>query len=127
MMPDLQEPTPTASPAPELDTEIASSLATVWARYAGARPAASEMEFDGSVVRWVIAGGTAAFAEGMAAESEEGASPRPERTVSGYKRDTAAAVAKVTHRRVVAVISKHDKKTGVARETFILESPRKRY
>jgi len=126
-MPDDQESIPAAIAAPELDTEIASSLASVWARYVGARPATSEMEFDGSVVRWVIADGTAAFAAGMAAEPEDGAPPRRERTMTGYKRDAAAAVAKATHRRVVAVISKHDKKTGVAKETFILETPRKKY
>ena len=126
-MPDQEESTATATVVAALDTEIASSLASVWARYVGARPADSEMEFDGKVVRWVIADGTAAFAEGMAAEAEEGAPPRPERTMTGYKRDTAAAVAKATHRRVVAVISKHDKKTDIVRETFILDSPRKKY
>ena len=126
-MPDQQESVAPEATVPALDAEIASSLASVWARYVGARPADSEMEFDGKVVRWVITDGTAAFAEGMAAEPEDGSPPRPERTMTGYKRDTAAAVAKATHRRVVAVISKHDKKTGVAKETFILESPRKKY
>ena len=78
-------------------------------------------------MRWVLAQGTSEFEQGMAAEAREGEAPLPERTMYGYKRDTSAAVAKVTGRRVMAMISKHDAKTGVATETFILETPPSRY
>jgi uncharacterized protein YbcI len=105
----------------DLSTTIGSSLASVWARYVGARPAQAEMQLKGSVVRWVLTDGTSQFEQGMAAEPVDG-SPAKERTLSGYKRETSAVVAKATSRRVVAMISNHDSKTGVATETFILET-----
>jgi hypothetical protein len=46
--------------------------------------------------------------------------------MAGYKRDTSAVVARITHSRVAAMISKHDTKTGVATEVFVLDrGPRK--
>lgn len=119
-MPDQQEAPP--APPPTLSTEIGSSLASVWARYVGARPAGAETEVDGNVVRWTLAGGTGEFDASMAADDEEDAERSgPRRTVTGYKRELTAAVARTTHRRVTAVISKQDAKTGAATETFILE------
>ena len=76
-------------------------------------------------MRWRLAEGTREFEEGMSVAADEDGSPRPERTVAGYKRETAAAVAKVTQRRVMAMMSDHDAKTGIATETFILEDFRK--
>jgi hypothetical protein len=124
-MPDQENLAPAVATVPELSAEVGSSLASVWARYVGARPSKAETQLDGSVVRWLLAEGTREFEEGMSVASEEDGSPRPERTMAGYKRETAAAVAKVTHRRVVAMMSDHDSKTGIATETFILEGPRK--
>ena len=120
-MSDHQGIDPYVESAPDLSATIGSSLASVWARYVGARPAQAETQLKGSVVRWVLADGTSQFEQGMAAQPEDG-TPAPDRTMSGYKRETAAAVAKATSRRVVAMISKHDTKTGVATETFILET-----
>ena len=110
-----------------LSTKVGASLASVWARYFGARPSEAETTLDANAVRWVLAQGTSEFEQGMAAEAAEGEPPLPERTMYGYKRDTSAAVAKATGRRVMAMISKHNAKTGVATETFILETPPKRY
>jgi hypothetical protein len=118
-----QDAEPSVEPASDLSTEIGSSLASVWARYFGARPSKAETEFDGKVVRWVLADGTNEFEHGMSAQAADGEA----RTVWGYKRDTSAAVTKITHRRVMAMISKHDEKTGVATEIFILERPVIRY
>ena len=126
-MPDQQDVESLSPQAAALSTEIGASLASVWARYFGARPAEAETRFDAGVVHWVLAQGTREFKQGMAAEAAEGEAPLPVRTMNGYKRDTSAAVAKVTGRRVMAMISKHNAKTGVATETFILETPPKKY
>lgn len=126
-MPDHTD-VPSAEDAPsDLSTEIGNSLASVWARYVGARPSNAETQLDGGVVRWVLADGTSEFAEGISVEGEDGEELTPKRKMSRYKRDTSAAVAKITHRKVVAMISKHDAKTGIARETFILEVAPKKY
>ncbi|HYU61876.1 MAG TPA: hypothetical protein VEK39_14050 [Solirubrobacterales bacterium] len=125
-MPDQQDVEPGVETS-DLSTEIGASLASVWARYFGARPSKAETEYEGKVVRWVLADGTSEFDQGMAAEAEAGDAPLPVRTLPGYKRDTSAAVAKTTHRRVMAMISDHDAKTGIATETFILESPLRKY
>jgi uncharacterized protein YbcI len=126
-MPDQQEVEVLSPQASALSTEIGASLASVWARYFGSRPSEAETKLDTDVVRWVLAQGTSEFKQGMAAEAAEGEAPLPERTMHGYKRDTSAAVAKVTGRKVMAMISKHNAKTGVATETFILETRPIRY
>jgi uncharacterized protein YbcI len=126
-MPDQQDAQATIDAPTALSAEIGSSLATVWARYVGARPTNAESEVDSGVVRWVLTGGTSEFEKGMSADSEGDEILGPKRTMAGYKRETAAAVAKVTHRRVVAMISKHDTKTGTATEVFILEPGVKKY
>lgn len=126
-MADQQDAQVAVEPANELSTQIGASLASVWARYVGARPDKAETELDGNVVRWTVAGGTTEFETGMAAETDDDDAPLPERTLSGFKRDTSAAVAKLTHHKVMAMISKHDNKTGIATETFILEQRPKKY
>lgn len=113
--------------APDLSTEIGGALSSVWARYVGARPSSSEVNLDDGVVRWILPGGTGAFEKGMAAGDSEREPGDPVRTVASYERDTSAVVAKATHRRVRARMSKHDKKTGIATETFVLEATTKKY
>jgi len=121
-LPDQEE----AVRTPDLSSEIGSSLASVWARYVGARPTNAEIHLDGSAVRWTIVDGAREFEEGMNAVSDDPEKPRPVRTVASYRRETSAAVAKATHRGVTARISKEDKKTGTTTETFILEPKRVR-
>lgn len=111
----------------DLSDEVGSALASVWARYVGARPSKAEIQLEGNVVIWVLTDGTSEFDEGMSVAVEEDESSAPERTLTGYKRDTAAAVAKATRRRVMAMISDHDAETGIAKETFILDTARQRY
>ena len=109
---------------PDLSSEIASSLASVWARYTGARPTGCEVEIDEGVVRWRLPEGLSDLRTGLDAPLEGDAAPR---TMTGYRRATSAAVSKVTHRRVSAHISKEDKQTGAGTETFILEAITKKY
>jgi hypothetical protein len=128
-MPDQEETTSVSeSPlASDLSVELGATLSSVWARYVGARPSESEVDVNGGVIRWTLPGGTSEFEKGMAAREEEREAGQPERTVAGYERETSSAVAKATRRRVRARMSKHDQKTGVATETFILESALKKY
>jgi len=121
-MPDSQ-----IQAAPELSTEIRASLSSIWARYVGARPTSSELALDGGVVRWTLPDGTGEFERGKAAVDSAREPGDPARTVAAYERDLASAVAKATGRRVKARMSKHDQKTGVATETFILETAPKKY
>jgi hypothetical protein len=116
-MPDQQIETPRN----DLSREIGSSLASVWARYAGARPSGAKVEYDGRVVRWTLPSGNGELESGLSADVEAAEGDGPALTETGYRRETSAAVSEATHRRVRARISKQDKKTGVATETFILE------
>lgn len=116
--------TEAATGSHDLSDELASSLASVWARFAGARPVGCEVDFDGRVVRWTHPDGL----EGLTKAIEDIAEPAdPPLTMTGYRRATSSAVAKVTHRRVSARMSKEDKATGAATETFILEALSRRY
>jgi uncharacterized protein YbcI len=112
-----------ASTPNDLSNEIGASLASVWARYAGSRPKSAETALEGNSVHWTLAGGAGEIEKGLAAaESDE---TGPTRTQRGYRRELKAALERVTHRHVNAVISKADAETGVASEVFILE-PRHR-
>lgn len=126
-MPDQQDAEVSTEPVNDLSAQIGTSLASVWARYVGARPDKAETELDGTVVRWKVTDGVEEFDKGMSAEADDDGKPIAPRTMPGFKRDTSAAVAKTTKRKVMAMISKHDGKTGLATETFILEQAPKRY
>jgi uncharacterized protein YbcI len=109
-----------------VSAEIGSSLCSVWARYVGARPSESETQVESGVVRWVLPNGTSEFEEAMSADRDAEAPDKPRRTMAGYKRETSAVVARITRSRVAAMISKHDAKTGIATEVFVLDrGPRK--
>jgi hypothetical protein len=82
---------------------------------------------ESDVVRWVLPNGTSEFEDGMTVDDDGEAPEQPRRTMAGYKRETAAVVAKITHARVAAMISKHDAKTGIATEIFVLDPGPRRY
>lgn len=124
-MPDQNASPATETPAANtVSDELASSLCSVWARYAGARPTDTALEFDGHVIRWNLPQGLTAVNAGVDASGEgEG----PDLTMTGYRRAASSAVAKVTHRKVSAHMSKLNKETGATTETFILEAITKKY
>ena len=132
-MPDqaVQDPTNGSDQAEQqpasLATEIARALASVRARYVGEHPSSSEVDLEGGVVRWAHACGAGELDEGLAEGNSDREPGTPARTVAGYERETSAAVARATHRRVSARMSRHDEKTGIATETFVLENLTKRY
>jgi len=122
-MPDLQESTK----APDLGVEIGRSLASVWARYAGARPGEATTEIDTDVVRWIMPDAAGELKKGMSEVAEAAEPPAQGKrapTVAGYEREISSVVARATHRRVVALIRKDNAKTGVASQVFILERVR---
>ncbi len=115
------------SPHAALTDELSSSLSSVWARYAGSRPTDARVVVDSDVVRWTLPGGKAELETGMTAANEARDPGQPARTVRSYERETSAAVSRTTRCAVRARISKLDKATGAATETFILEAPTRKY
>jgi len=118
-----------APPSPQdlLSQELNTSLSSVWARYTGSRPTDASVAIDGSFVRWTLPDGTAELEARMTAVNEEREPGQPTRTRHGYERETSAVVSKATRRLVRARISKQDKSTGVAIESFVLEAPSRKY
>lgn len=113
-------------PVPTLSAEVGASLASVWAKYAGARPVGAETAIDGNVVNWTLSEDTGEI-EALIAEGDDGTEQSgPKITSAGFKRALGVAVSRTTHRRVTAQISKQDPNTGAATETFILEAPHRK-
>lgn len=125
----MSDQPPAMSAASELSAEIESGLASVWARHSGGgRPSGANVVLEAGVVRWTLPEGNSDLDEGLAAgaEADETESRKPQRTAGSYKRETSAVVARAMGRKVTARVSKQDKKTGIATESFILEPSRVR-
>jgi len=107
-----------------LPAEISSSLAIVWKRFSGSRPADVATVVDGTRVACVMRDSVGEFNRAIAdGEADEDGPPRPVTTVSRYEREAIEAVAKATRRRVLAFVSDHDAKSDAAKEVFILDRP----
>jgi hypothetical protein len=125
-LPDHQEIAQEIAPPPDVSDEIGASLASVWARYVGARPTEATIEVETGVVRWLLVDGAGEFERGLKSTNEGRDEASPEFTLTGFRRETSAVVSRATHNRVVARMSKSNKDTGVATETFILDAIRKK-
>ena len=118
-MPEAQE----VSQPNDLSKSLGASLNSVWNRYADSAPSDASVELDVGVVRW-------SFPESSASELKEGIESRasddgPTRTMSSFKHETDAVVAKAMHRKITARFSKKVK-DGIVTEVFVLETiPRK--
>ena len=122
-----------APQATGLQAAINDSMAVVWRRYIGRRPTDVSTVVSGSRVECVLGDVVEQFAQnidgGSGGETIDGGSDGETAdvaevlTTTRYRRDAAAAVAKLTRRRVVAVISKHNESTDAATEIFILDAP----
>jgi hypothetical protein len=109
--------------APTLNTAIGNALGLVWKDYAGRRFPV-ETDVSGTRIACVLENAVQSFNDGLAGTNDDPADPPPSvRTVAGYRRAAIEAVAKVTHQRVSAFVSKHNAKTDVATEVFILAAP----
>jgi hypothetical protein len=84
-------------------------MGTVWANHSGGKSSAVDTALDANVVRCTIAD---------ADEKIE---------TPAYRDEAMAAIASIMGLKVQGFIAKHDSKTGVATETFILERPRRTY
>ena len=110
----------------ELATQIGRSLSAIWERRDGVRPTTIVASFESDVVRCTIEPGAAVAVEpeesrdavdGEVAEVAEVGSTDS----VAYRHEAADMVARLTKRRVTALIAKRDKKTGFSTNTFTLE------
>ena len=88
-------------------TRLSRSLGTVWANHTGGKSSAVDTALKDNVVRCTIA------------DAEE------KLDSPAYRDEAMAAIASIMGLKVQGFIAKHDSKTGVATETFILERPRR--
>ncbi|MQA75189.1 MAG: hypothetical protein GEU88_12735 [Solirubrobacterales bacterium] len=127
-MGDPQGVTPVedGSRGPTRSDEISRSIGSVWQRHAGHRPSEVSTEISNSVVKCELHD---AIRDAKAEEPPEDESPRPDASPesAGYRHDAIAVVARITGRRVMGFIPRHDAKTSIATETFILDGVRKRF
>jgi hypothetical protein len=106
-----------------LNTAISNALGLVWKDYAGQRFAV-KTDVAGTKVSCVLENSVQSFKDGLDGTSDDPENPPlATRTVAGYRRAAIEAVAKATHQRVSAFVSKHNAKTDVATEVFILAAP----
>ena len=104
-------------------SELNGSLATVWLRFAGARPGNTETTINGNVVKCVMS--DADLPQAPSSEDPPDADPRLG-SEPAYRRDAMATVARLTGLPVTAMISDHRKKDHTATSTFILDDRRRR-
>jgi hypothetical protein len=105
--------------------EIARSLGTVWTRYSGTRPKSTSVEMGRNTVKCVIEEGTAE--PDLDGNGEPSHDPELSPDSAGFGYSAAAAVARVTGRKVIGFIPKRDKQAETASQTYILDQPRRRY
>jgi uncharacterized protein YbcI len=104
--------------------EISASLGGLWKLYTGTRPANIDTAIEGTRIACVLEDAVVSFDDGIAAAEAADLAPGERRlTQQTFRQDAITAVAKSTHRRVVAFVSKHDSDTDTATEVFILDNP----
>ncbi len=107
----------------EMSRSLGASLNSVWNRYADSAPSDASVELEAGVVRWSVPESSATqLKESIASRAEE---EGPVRTMTSFKHETSAVVAKAMKRRIAARFPKKVK-DGIATEVFVLETiPRK--
>jgi hypothetical protein len=110
----------------DLSAQIERSLASIWQRRTGVRPASITAEVRSDAVRCAIRQGEPEPDTNEGDEKDEadatGASP-----AYSFRVASIAAVTKLTHRNVSAFINKEDAKNGTATQTFIFERAQIKY
>jgi uncharacterized protein YbcI len=105
-----------------LPGELSNSFALLWTHYAGNEPTRAHTEVRGNVVTCMLVDAVGDYNRSMIARQDR-ATPSEQRklTSASYKREAIAAVARLTHQRVISFVSSHDRDTDVATEVFNLE------
>lgn len=99
----------TAAPSQEC-REISQSMTAVRERFVGTRPTDVKTEIGGDTVRCTL---------------QNAPAPSPE-DMTRYRSAAMSAVARVTGRKILALMNNQDKKTDVATEVFLLDVPTRR-
>ena len=114
----------TTAAKPAMHAEISSSLATLWNNYAGSRPKEVKTTIHDARVKCVLSDAVSDFDAALELAAGQDLAVGDRRlTMYTFRREAMEAVSRITHRRVLAFVSKHDTKTNDATEVFIIESP----
>ena len=105
--------------------EIARSLGAVWQDFAGERPRSIDVEVLQDRVRCVIDERADAARDDGDGEATDATGLSPHSVGYGYR--ASAAVARITHRRVVGYIPSRDEKSETSTQVFILRRELRRY
>jgi hypothetical protein len=126
-MSDLHQRSPEDDGAESVQTskEIARSLGVVWQDFAGQRPRSIEVEVGRDRIECVIDERPPAAQDGVDADDADHAGLSPHSAGYGYR--ASAAVARITHRRVVGFIPKRDTENEVSTQVFVLRRELRRY
>jgi hypothetical protein len=118
----------TGEDGPGLDDEskeIARSLGGVWQDFAGQRPRSIDVEVLQDRVRCVIDERASVARDDGDGEVAEATGLSPHSVGYGYR--ASAAVARITHRRVVGFIPSRDEESETSTQVFILRRELRRY
>jgi hypothetical protein len=105
--------------------EIARSLGAIWLDFAGQRPKSIEVDVGRDRVECVIDERAAAGQDDVETDLVDDAATSPHSTGYGYR--ASAAVARITHRRVVGYIPKRDTENEISTQVFVLRRELRRY
>lgn len=97
-----------AAPQSEKSREISQSMAAIRERFGGQKPTQVKTEVSGDTVRCTLHN-----------------APAPE-NLTRYRSAAMSAVSRVMERRVIILVNNQDKKTDVATEVFMLDTPTRR-
>lgn len=100
---------PEKAPPSEASREISQSMTAVRERFGGQRPTDVETEVRGDKVRCTLHN-----------------APPVSENMSQYRRAAMSAVARVTQRKVLALMNNQDAETDTATEVFLLDVPTRR-
>jgi uncharacterized protein YbcI len=107
-----------------LPADVSSSLGSLWKQYSGERPTDIETNIQGTRIACVLKDAVQGFDDNLAVVAAAGVDPEVRQLTSKtYRHDAIQAVTRVTRRRVMAFVSDHDAKTGIATEVFIEDTP----
>jgi hypothetical protein len=124
-MSDLQQSPEDDGADVHTSKEIARSLGAIWLDFAGQRPKSIEVDVGRDRVECVIDERAAAAPEDVDAEVADDTALSPHSTGYGYR--ASAAVARITHRRVVGYIPKRDTENEISTQVFVLRRELRRY